>query len=79
MFDAELYRSKAEVESWKQRCPIKLYAERLMREGTLTAADLKGIEAEADAEIAAAVAYAEAGTCERVEDLTRDVYTPHTA
>jgi pyruvate dehydrogenase E1 component alpha subunit len=76
MFDAELYRSKSEVESWKQRCPIKLYTERLLREGTLVAADLKRIEAEADAEIAVAVGYAEAGTWEPVESLTRDVYTP---
>jgi pyruvate dehydrogenase E1 component alpha subunit len=79
MFDAELYRSKSEVEAWKQRCPIKLYAERLMREGTLTAAGLQRIEAEADAEIAAAVAYADAGTWEPIESLTRDVYTPRPA
>jgi TPP-dependent pyruvate/acetoin dehydrogenase alpha subunit len=75
MFDAELYRKKAEVESWKQRCPVKLYTERLMREGTLGSADMKRIESEVEAEIAAAVAYAEAGTWERVDDLTRDVYT----
>ena len=79
MFDAELYRKKTEVESWKQRCPIKLYTERLMREGTLAPADMNGIEAEVEAEIAAAVAYAEAGTWERVDDLTRDVYTPKAA
>jgi TPP-dependent pyruvate/acetoin dehydrogenase alpha subunit len=75
MFDAELYRSKAEVESWKQHCPIKLYAERLMRDGIMVAGDVKRMEAEVDAELAAAVAYAEAGTWEPVENLTRDVYT----
>ena len=50
-----------------------------MREGTLAPADMNGIEADVEAEIAAAVAYAEAGTWERVEDLTRDVYTPKAA
>ena len=28
MFDPELYRSKAEVESWKHRCPIKAFKKR---------------------------------------------------
>ncbi|HEX6008359.1 MAG TPA: pyruvate dehydrogenase (acetyl-transferring) E1 component subunit alpha, partial [Burkholderiales bacterium] len=29
MFDAELYRSKAEVEDWKRRCPILNFTNRL--------------------------------------------------
>jgi pyruvate dehydrogenase E1 component alpha subunit len=37
------------------------------------------MEAAADAEIAAAVAYADAGTWEPVESLTRDVYTERAA
>ena len=79
MFDAELYRSKAEVEKWKERCPIRLFSERLRAEGVLDDAALAAIEAQVADEIGAAVAYAEAGNWEPVEDLTRDVYTPRAA
>ncbi|MGZ5092265.1 MAG: pyruvate dehydrogenase (acetyl-transferring) E1 component subunit alpha [Burkholderiales bacterium] len=79
MFDAELYRSKAEVEKWKERCPIKLYTERLSRDGMLGGDELSSIEAAIEAELAAAVAYAEAGTWEPLESLTRDVYTSSVA
>ena len=79
MFDAELYRSKAEVEKWKERCPIRLFSERLRAEGMLDDAALAAIEAQVADEIGAAVAYAEAGNWEPVEDLTRDVYTPRAA
>jgi pyruvate dehydrogenase E1 component alpha subunit len=79
MFDAELYRSKAEVEQWKQRCPIRLFGERLRAEGMLDDAALAAIEAKVADEIGAAVAYAEAGSWEPVENLARDVYTPRAA
>jgi pyruvate dehydrogenase E1 component alpha subunit len=79
MFDAELYRTKAEVEKWKERCPIRLFSERLRAEGVLDDAALAAIEAQVADEIGAAVAYAEAGNWEPVEDLTRDVYTPRAA
>ncbi|MBS4730731.1 pyruvate dehydrogenase (acetyl-transferring) E1 component subunit alpha [Mycobacterium sp. SM1] len=76
MFDPELYRDKAEVQRWRKRDPIPAFSERCVREGTLTRADIAGIERAADAEIEAAVAFAEAGTWENVEDLERDVLTP---
>ena len=38
--------------------------------------DTEAIEAGVETEIAGAVAFAEAGTWEPVEDLVRDVYTP---
>jgi TPP-dependent pyruvate/acetoin dehydrogenase alpha subunit len=43
------------------------------------AEDVARIEAEADAEIAAAVAFAEAGTWEPVEQLTRFTYAEKAA
>ena len=79
MFDAELYRSRAEVEKWKERCPIKLFEARLRAEGLLDDATLAGIEATVTKEIGDAVAYAEAGSWEPVADLARDVYTPQAA
>jgi pyruvate dehydrogenase E1 component alpha subunit len=75
MFDAELYRDKAEVELWKQRDPIRLLQERLMESGLLDVGSRASVDADVDAEIAKAVAFAEAGTWEPVEQLTRDVYT----
>lgn len=76
MFDPELYRDKAEVEAWKQRDPIKGFGARLSAEGLLNEAGVQALEAEAAAEVEAAVAFAEAGSLEPVEDLLHDVYTP---
>jgi pyruvate dehydrogenase E1 component beta subunit/2-oxoisovalerate dehydrogenase E1 component len=76
MFDAELYRDKAEVEQWKTRDPILTFTAALQARGALDEVDAARLDADAGAEVAAAVAFAEAGTWEPVEDLTRDVYTP---
>jgi pyruvate dehydrogenase E1 component alpha subunit len=75
MFDAELYRTKEEVEEWKKRDPIILL-ERLLRERAIfTDADRDSLELEVAAEVEKAVAFAEAGTLEPVEELTRFVYS----
>ena len=76
MADPELYRAKDEVEQWKARDPIALFTGHLREWGLLTDADLAAIEASVAAEVDGAVAVAEAGPWEPVEDLTRDVYTP---
>jgi TPP-dependent pyruvate/acetoin dehydrogenase alpha subunit len=73
MFDAELYRDKAEVELWKTRDPIPMLASRLVRWSLATGTDLAAIETAVAAEIAAAVQFAEGGSWEPVEDLTTDV------
>jgi TPP-dependent pyruvate/acetoin dehydrogenase alpha subunit len=75
MFDAELYRSKAEVEEWKTRDPIATFVQRLQEQGLLNDADVESIEREVAREIDEAVAFAEAGTWEPVEDLMRFVYS----
>jgi TPP-dependent pyruvate/acetoin dehydrogenase alpha subunit len=67
MYDPELYRSKAEVEEWKKRDPIA--------QVTVTDAERAQIEHEVAAEIEDAVAFAERGTLEAVEELTRFVYS----
>ena len=77
MFDPELYRDKAEVEQWRHRDPITTFSEKCLRDGTLTAGEISAIEAAAEREVADAVAFAEAGTLENVDDLERDVLTPH--
>jgi len=74
MFDPELYRDKAEVERWKERGPIVTFVAALRAAGLLDDAGLAELEAKVEREVAAAVAFAEAGTLEPVADLTRDVY-----
>jgi len=76
MFDAELYRDKSEVEQWKTRGPIHTYTARLKAQGSLSEDEFQVIDARAQAEVDAAVAFAEAGTWEPIEDLLRDVLTP---
>jgi pyruvate dehydrogenase E1 component alpha subunit len=75
MFDPELYRSKDEVQEWKERDPIDALRERLEADGSLTAEALEAIEARVAEEVDAAVEFAEAGTWEPVEELTRFVYS----
>lgn len=79
MFDTELYRTKEEVEQWKQRDPIELLAGRLREAGLFTEAEQVALEREVAAEVEASVAFAEAGTWEVVEDLTRFVTTERRA
>lgn len=76
MYDPELYRSKAEVEEWKKRDPIEAWIGRCREWKCLTAEDLAKMEEAVAAEIAEAVAFAEASPWEPIEDLTKDVYTP---
>ena len=75
MFDAQLYRDKAEVEAWKQKGPVLRFGHWLEETGMLEPAERARMESEIEAEISEAVAFAERGTWEPLEDLTRDVYT----
>ncbi len=75
MYDPELYRDKREVEEWKKRDPISNFSALLKEHGLLTDDDLARIDEQVAAEIAQAVDFAEAGTWEPVEDLTRFVYS----
>lgn len=76
MADPDLYRTKEELEQWKERDPIALFEHRLREAGLLTDDHLASLESEIAAELDAAVAVAEAGPWEPVEDLTKDVTTP---
>lgn len=75
MYDPELYRSKEEVERWRQRDPIPALEARLRADGLLDDDAVARLEAEVAAEIEDAIAWAEAGTLEPVEDLTRFVHS----
>ncbi len=70
MYDPELYRDKKEVEEWKKRDPIPAFSTLCRERALLTEADVEQIESEVASEIEKAIAFAEAGTWEPVEDLT---------
>jgi len=75
MFDAELYRDKAEVDSWKEKGPILNFVKKLKQEDLVTDDEVAAMEAEIETEVEASVAFAEAGTWEPVSEIHRDVYT----
>ena len=74
MFDAQLYRDKAEVDAWRKKEPIVRFQGWLQANHMIHAEDLQRIEADVADEIAEAVGFAEAGTLEPVEQLTRFVH-----
>jgi pyruvate dehydrogenase E1 component alpha subunit len=76
MFDPELYRDKGEVERWKQHGPIHTFTDQLKAAGMMDEADFERLDAQAMAEVDAAVAFAEAGTWESTAQLTQDVTAP---
>jgi TPP-dependent pyruvate/acetoin dehydrogenase alpha subunit len=71
MFDAQLYRPKQEIEAWRKKDPIRQLQAWLEQTGLLHVDEINRIEADVAAEIDAAVAFAEAGTWEPVEELER--------
>lgn len=75
MFDPELYRSKEEVEQWKQLCPIATLTARLRAQQMLDDSDIAAIEKSVAEEIQEAVDFAEAGHWEPVADLMKDIHT----
>ena len=76
MFDAELYREKAEVERWKQRDPLTLAKERIVANAGVSQALFEALETSVVDEVALATQFAESGSWEPVEQLLSDVYPP---
>ncbi len=74
MYDPDLYRTKEEIERWKQHDPIPALTTQLQDAGLLTETDLEDMEHSIAQEIEAAIEFAEQGTFEPVEDLARFVY-----
>ena len=73
MFDTQAYRTRGEVEGWKPLDPIERLKAWMVANHQLADTEAVAIEAEVAAEIAGAVAFAEAGTLEPVQDLERFV------
>ena len=75
MYDPERYRETAEVAQWLERDPIDLLRAALESAGELPERKWAELRASVDEEVQGAVDFAEAGTVEPVEELTRHVYT----
>ena len=69
-----VYRTKEEVEREKQRDPIAMFADRCLRDGLLTEADLRTIEKAINDTVDEAVAFADASPPPPPEWLLTDVY-----
>jgi acetoin:2,6-dichlorophenolindophenol oxidoreductase subunit alpha len=73
--DRAYYRSKKEEEEWKnRRDPLKLLAQRLIKEKTADDASLKQIEDEIQRQIAAAVQFALDAPHPKPGEVEQDVY-----
>lgn len=72
--DSQLYRTKEEVNAWKEKCPIKRYREYLLKESIFTRAELEGFDKKAREDIAAAVDFANASPELPIERIFDDVY-----
>ena len=75
MFDAELYRDKAEVEQWKQRDPIATFSQMIRAQRMADDALIAALDVSVSDEVDQAVQFAEAGSWEPAEDLLKDVYS----
>lgn len=79
MFDPDLYRDKAEVEKWKERCPIRRFQSWLVSTGQLHETEIAAIAKGIEDEVENAVRFADAAPWEPEADLLRDVITPRAA
>lgn len=75
MFDAELYRDKKEVEEWKKHDPIPQFQEFLLRDKLIKETKIAEFESKIEKKIQKSVDFAEAGSWEPLDQLTRFVYS----
>ena len=68
------YRTKAEVDEWIARCPIKRATEWLVAEGLCSTEEVERVERDCQDEVNRAVAAAKAAPFPAVEDLTVGTY-----
>ena len=74
MADPEEYRSKEQVEEWRQRDPLQTFARRLVDEDVLGESDVEEIDEEAVSIVDEAVAFADASPHPEPESLYDNIY-----
>jgi TPP-dependent pyruvate/acetoin dehydrogenase alpha subunit len=70
----EAYRSKAEVEEWKRKCPIIRFQQWALQGGKISDAELKQIVTETEKELEDAIAFARNSELPNPSEVTDDVY-----
>jgi len=71
----EAYRSKAEVEEWKRKCPLIRFEKWCAESGRIAPAELARIVADTQAELEAAIEFARAAELPNASEVTDDVFT----
>src|SRR5215211_2613856 len=74
MADPEEYRTKEEVEEWRQRDPIKAFADRLLDEKVLTEEDVERLDQKATETVDEAVRFADESPFPDLDSLYDEVY-----
>ncbi|NLT12858.1 MAG: thiamine pyrophosphate-dependent dehydrogenase E1 component subunit alpha [Clostridiales bacterium] len=72
--DGNLYRTKEEINAWKEQCPIKAFRKYLIEDGIFTENELDMVAGQAADVIEAAEEYAKGSPEPSVDDLLDDVY-----
>ena len=74
MADPEEYRSKEQVEEWRQRDPIHVFADRVKDEGVLSEEEIEELDAEAMKTVDEAVRFADESPLPELDSLYDDLY-----
>lgn len=68
------YRTEAEIESWKKKCPLIKFEKFVLESGKISKAELDRIVNETQAELEAAVEFARQATLPDPSEVTDDVF-----
>jgi acetoin:2,6-dichlorophenolindophenol oxidoreductase subunit alpha len=68
------YRTKEEIQSWKEKCPIEHFKQKLLKEKNVTEKQLEKIKAEIEEAIEAAVVFAQESEFPSIEEMYEDIY-----
>jgi pyruvate dehydrogenase E1 component subunit alpha len=74
MADPEEYRTKEEVEEWRERDPIKAFSDRVVDEKVLSNEDIERFDEEAIAAVDEAVKFADESPFPDLDSLYDDIY-----
>jgi len=72
--DPEVYRSKEEVEEWRQKDPVKVFRDRLLAEGVLSEADVDELRERIERRVMDAVEFADSSPEPPLESLYDHLY-----
>jgi pyruvate dehydrogenase E1 component alpha subunit len=72
--DSLAYRPQAEIDSWKERCPIETYRARLEARGEITPMAFELLSRKVDTVVERAVQWALASPLAPIEEIGQHIY-----